>query len=115
VLTNAAPAAAGGMLASMLSDAAAEAGMRVASIQVRPDTARRNGYMRIGVRGDLVGDVVGLRQLLTALEGGMTLLSVRELSIAQPELTPAPDRPETLRVQLLVDALIATPRTGSAR
>jgi hypothetical protein len=115
VLTNAPPAAAGGMLASMLSDAAADAGMRVASIQVRPDTTRQNGYMRVGVRGELVGDIVGLQKLLMSIEGGLTLLSVRELSVVQPELTPPPGRPETLRVQLLVDALIAGPRSRSAR
>ena len=114
VLTNAPAAAAGGMLASMLSDAAADAGMRVASVQVRPDTVKRNGYMKVGVRGDLVGDVIGLQKLLTALEGGLTLLSVRELSIVQPEILSAPTRPEALRVQLVVEALIST-RSAPAR
>jgi hypothetical protein len=111
LVSRSAPAQAAGELAALIGDAAQEAGVRVASLQVRPDTARSSGYTRVAVRADLVGDVVGLSAMLAALESGLPLLDVRELSITQPELASSGGRPEALRVQLFVVGLAET-RTG---
>jgi hypothetical protein len=114
LVSRSAPAQAAGELAALIGDAAQEAGMRVASLQVRPDTVRGSGYTRVAVRADLVGDVAGLSAVLATLESGLPLLDVRELSVTQPELASAGGRPEALRVQLFVVGLAET-RTGRAR
>lgn len=99
------PAAAAGALAALVSGAAQSAGVRVSSIQVGRDSADGAVVRRISVRAELEGDIRGVAALLETLERGPTLLAVRELSITQPDPAAPADRPETLRVQLLVEGL----------
>ena len=105
----------GGSLASLLSDAAGEANVRLGSVQVRADTAGAGAFTTIGVRATATGDLRGIAALLRTLERGPTLLAVRELSITQPEPAAGDDRPEALQVQLLVEGLMLTPRAEGGR
>ncbi len=110
ILSGRTPAAAGATLAALLSGAASAAGMRLDAVEVRADSAARGAFAKVAVRGSATGDVKGLAMLLTALERGPTLLAVREIAVAQPEPAAAADRMETLRVDLLVEGLMLSPR-----
>jgi hypothetical protein len=99
------PAAAAATLASLVSGAAASAGVRTVAVQVRPDTLGKAFFTRVAVRADLVGDVQGLTALLGALERGPSLLAIRELSMSQAEPAAPLDRAEVLRAQILVEGL----------
>jgi hypothetical protein len=108
VVEGRSPAAAAGTLASLVTGAAARAGVRVNSVQPRPDSAGDGVFTRVSVRVDAVGDVYGLGAFLAALEGGPELLAVRELAINQPEPAATPDRVEELRIEMTVDGLALT-------
>jgi hypothetical protein len=105
LVDGATPSAASATLAGLVSGAAATSSMRIGSVQLRPDTTATGMFTRVAVRADLVGDVFGVTALLAILERGPTLVVVRELSVTQPDAGAAADRPEALRVQLLVEAL----------
>ena len=105
----------GGALASLLSDAAAEANVRLGSVQVRADSAGGGAFTTVGVRGTATGDIRGIAALLRTLEGGPAMLAVRELSVTQPEPAAGDERPEVLQVQLLVEGIMLTPRGKSVQ
>lgn len=109
------PATASATLAGILSGAAARANVRVGALQLNADTTSRGTFVRIGVRGEVTGDIAGVTAMLAALERGPTLLAVRELSITQPEPSAPPDHMEALRVELLVEGLMQRPVSGAAR
>jgi hypothetical protein len=108
------PQMAGAGLASSVASAAEAAGVRVGTVQVRPDSAGRNVFTRVAVRADVTGDVRGVAAFLGALEQDATLLAVRELVVSQPEPAAPADRAEALRVELLVEGLALTPRRARA-
>lgn len=108
-------AAAGASLASLVSGAAARAGVQIGSVQVRPDTAGAGTFMRIVVRAEGAGDLPAITRLLEMLEGGRTLLAVRELSITQPNPGGPAEQPESLRLELTVEGLALTPRAAPPR
>lgn len=112
VLEGETPAVAAGALAELLSNAAAESNVRLGSVQLRTDTTSRSTFSRVGVRADFTGDIIGVASMLYLLEGGAELLSIRELSITQPEPTAGDDRPEALRVSLLVEGLMLPAAKG---
>lgn len=105
----------GGALASLVSDAAAEANLRLGSIQVRPDSAGSGAFTAVAVRADLTGDIAGIAAMLATLERGPARLAVRELSITQPEPAAGDDRAEVLRIALLVEGIMLTPRDEARR
>lgn len=115
LVDGATPGAAGASLAGLLSGAAAVAGVRVASLQLRPDSASAATFTLLAVRAELVGDARGLAAMLSLLERGPTLIAVRELSINQPEPAAPPERAEMLRVQLLIEALALNRPLAPAR
>jgi len=115
ILAGDTPGAAGASLAGILSGAAALSGMRLGAVQLRGDTLSRDSFTRIGAHMDATGDIRGVAAMLAALERGPTLLSVRSLSIAQPDLTAGDDRTEALRIELEVEGLMLNPRTKAAR
>jgi hypothetical protein len=93
-------------LAILVSDYADEAAVKVSSTQPRPTTGfSATRFTRIGVRVNATADVEGLMSLLSALEGGTKLVSVRELTVTQPEPAAPDDRPEALRFELVVEGL----------
>ncbi len=109
------PASAAASLATMVSDAAADAGVKLGAIQPRVDSephslgatraAAHQVFAHVSVRGDAIGDVVALTQFLADLEHGPVLLAVRELSITQPEPAAPSSRMETLHADFTVVGL----------
>ena len=74
------PAAAAATLSSLISAAAADAGVRLGAVQPRSDVANARGspegaavarqaFVHVSVHGDLTGDVVGLAQFVSELDG----------------------------------------------
>ncbi|HYR09675.1 MAG TPA: type II secretion system protein GspM [Longimicrobium sp.] len=108
-------AASGAALASLVSGAAARAGVQMGSVQVRPDTASAGTFMRIGVRADATGDLPALTRMLALLEGGPELLAVRELAITQPSPGGPAEQPEALRMEITVQGLALVRREGLPR
>lgn len=105
VLEGESTAASGAALASLVSGAAARAGVQIGSVQVRPDTAGAGTFMRIGVRADGTGDLPAITRLLALLEGAPELLAVRALSITQPAPGGPAEQPEALRLEISVEGL----------
>jgi hypothetical protein len=113
-------ATAGATLASIVSGAAAASDAKLGSVQLRADTAARDSsgaagraFTRVAVRASLTADVRGLSRFLLALERGLTLLSIDELSITQPEPGADGTRPEMLQVELVVAGLALTARRST--
>jgi hypothetical protein len=105
VLEGGSTAASGAALASLVSGAAARAGVQIGSVQVRPDTASAGTFMRISVRADGTGDLPAITRLLAMLEGAPELLAVRALSITQPAPGGPAEQPEALRLEISVEGL----------
>jgi hypothetical protein len=101
------PAEASATLASLVSGAASEAGVKLGAVQLRPpsDTGARRAFVRIGVHADVVGDIMGITTLLGSLEHGPARLRVRELTITQPDAATPSDRIEALHAELTVEGL----------
>jgi hypothetical protein len=59
------------------------------------------------VRGDATGDVTAVTQFIAALEGGVPLIAVREMSLTQADAnaSASSDQAESLRVEFVVEAL----------
>jgi hypothetical protein len=103
------PSAAAATLASVISETAEEAGVKLGSVQVRPDSARAGTAVTlVAVRADAVGDIRGLTLLLAEIEAGVPLLRVRELSVSQPAPAAPDTQAEALRVELLIEGLART-------
>jgi hypothetical protein len=105
LLEGESPAAAGAALASLLSGTAAQAGVQLGSVQVRPDTASAGAFLRVWVRADATGDLPSITRLLTLLEGAPERLRVREISITQPSPGGPAEQPEALRLEVAVEGL----------
>jgi hypothetical protein len=105
MLGGSTPAAAAAGLASALQDIAADASVKVSAMQLQADSAGTGGVVQVGVRVTAVSDVYGLLALLRALEGGRTLLAVRELAVTQPEPAAPASKQETLRLDVMVVGL----------
>jgi len=104
------PSSAAATLASLVSSAARDAGVRLGAVQVRADSVGKTRFVRVAVQADATGDIRGVTRFLASLEGGTILLSVRELSVSS--LSPgAPDtQAEALRVEIVVEGLASTGR-----
>jgi hypothetical protein len=109
ILGGDSPATASATLAGIISGAAARANVRVGALQLHADTASKSTFVRVGVRGEVTGDIAGVTAMLASLERGPTMLAIRELSITQPELAAASDQMESLHVELVVEGLMQRP------
>lgn len=114
LMGGATPAVAAGALSGLVAEMAAGTGVQLGSVQVRSDSAAASLLTSVTVRGTWTGDIRGTTQMLQALERGPKLLSIRELSISQPDLGAPGDRPEVLRVEFVIEAL-ALPAAGGER
>jgi Type II secretion system (T2SS), protein M subtype b len=110
LLTAPSAAAAAAVLASTLGELADSAAMRVASMQLRADSAVAGALTVVGVRLAGIGDVAGLAGFLRAVEGGDAPFVVRELSVMQPDPGAADAKPEVLRIDVLIEALVRVTR-----
>jgi hypothetical protein len=109
------PATASATLAGIVSGAAARGNVRIGALQLSSDTAARGMFTRIGVHGDATGDIAGITAMLASLEGGPTLLAVKDLSITQPEPGAPADRAEALRIEMTVVGLMLRQTAGQAK
>jgi len=105
IFTEASSAAGVAGLAAKLDDMASNAGVKIATLQLRADSAPQRAIARIGVRMTGTTDVAGLSELLRLADTTDTLLVVRELSVSQAEPAAPQTRPEALRIELLVEAM----------
>lgn len=92
-------------LASLVSGAAAGAGIELGAISIRPDTTKDRVFSRPSVKGDARGDIMGLARFLAAVEGGSTILVVRQLAVTQPEPGAPGDRAEALRIEFVIEGI----------
>lgn len=126
LLAGASSADAGATLASVLSAAAAESGVKLGAVQIRiagrammaADKSRQRNaaasavFARVRAQGDVTGDVRGLTRFLLTLERGPLRLAVRDLTVTQSDPVGAAGRSETLHADIVVEglAMAARPR-----
>jgi hypothetical protein len=133
ILSGDSPAAAGAVLAGIVSGAASVSGMRMGAIQVQTSpspgheralTETRDAtlgrrqqpvFVRVAVSAEATGDILGLTRLMRQLERGPAALAVRRISIAQPEPAAGDDRPEMLHVEMLVEGIALASRARAER
>src|SRR5215211_2950642 len=96
------PSAVSARLAAKLEELADDNSIMVTALQLRSDSVVTNGLARIEVRVAGVTDITGLGGFLRAVEGNVTPLVVRDLSVSQQEPTAADSKPEALRIDLLI-------------
>jgi len=100
-------AATAATLASVVSDAATTNGLRLGALQASGDSAgaKSGGLVHLRVRGDATGDVTAVMGFFAALESGVPLIAVREVSVTQGEPNASADKPESLHVEFALEAL----------
>jgi len=106
ILSGPTPSAAAATLAAVLGDMASDAAVKVSAMQLNADSVASNSLAQVGVRMTAIADVYGLMALLRAIEGGDTLLVVREIAVNQPEPAAPANKQESLRVEVSVAALV---------
>jgi hypothetical protein len=114
LIGGATPAAAAAALALLLSDRADSTGVALTSESVRADTGFIYGFARARVRLTASADVRGLTRFLARVEGSAHLLAVREMTLSQTDPGAGDDRPENLRIELVVEALVRRTTTEEA-
>jgi hypothetical protein len=113
VLAGGSPSASGAELAALVSGAAARAGVETGAVQLRADTASGVTFRRVSVRLDGTGDLGGILRLLRIIEGGPERLVVRELAIHQPHAGGPAEQPESLRLEMTIEALAFATAAGT--
>lgn len=109
------PPAAGALLSSLLSNGADSTGFVISSESVRGDTGFTHGFARTRIRLSGSADIRGLTHFLAKIEGSPHLLAVRDLTVAQSDPGAGEDRPETLRIEMVVEALVRPTASTRAR
>lgn len=100
------PAAAAAALSTMVSDIAEATSVKLGTVRLRVDTTRARGrFVRVGVAANATGDIRGVTDLLVGLEQHFPALSIRELTISQPDIGAPGERPEMLRMDFVVEGL----------
>lgn len=92
-------------LASTLEELSDRNAIKVTALQIRADSVARGGLARVEVRLSGITDVTGLAGFLAAVEAGPTPVVVRELDVSQPEPAAADNKPEALRIDVLVSGI----------
>jgi hypothetical protein len=104
-VTGEQPAAAGATLISAVNAAARTAGVQIGALQVETDTTKGQEVAYVRVRGDGAGDISGITRFLATIEGGVPLLSIRELAITPTDPHITNDKPETMRLNFVIEGL----------
>jgi hypothetical protein len=112
LLTGRSVADAAASLASTLEELATEDGLKIAAVQIRPDTLIVRSLAHVAVRITGTSDVTGLATFLHDVEDSERTLVVRELSVSQPDPVAPESKPEALRVELLVEGLALIQKSG---
>lgn len=102
-------AVSGATLASAVAGIAALSGLELGALHVRHDSTTTGGVYTLAVRGEAGGGIREVMEFLAAVEAQPAWLAVRELAIGTPDPAAARSRPETLRVQFLIEGLALNP------
>lgn len=113
LLAGASASAVAAALAATLEDLSDRNAIKVTALQIRADSVVRGGIARAEVRLSGITDVTGLAGFLAAVEAGPTPVVVRELDVSQPEPTAADNKPEALRIDVLVSGVGLVKANGS--
>jgi hypothetical protein len=106
------PAAGGAALAALVSSAATHAEITMGALDIRADTMARGPILPVRVHARATGDIHGLAALLATLERGPTRLVVRALTVQSADPAAAPDRPEVLHAEFVVEGVWRRPGQG---
>jgi hypothetical protein len=117
VLHSTSPAEAASTLAMLVNEFADSASIHLGAVTVRSDSSFTRGFATATVRATATGDVEGLMTFLQFIEDGDITLGVRELTVTQPDPAAPSSKPETLRFEVVIRALVRNPDnpTGSGR
>ncbi len=93
------------MLASVIADAADANGVHLSSLQPGVDSSSHSLIVPIVVGVSGAGDIRGVSGMLRDLEGGMPLVDVRQITIAQSDPNAPASQMETLHIELTARGL----------
>jgi hypothetical protein len=113
LVSGATPAQAAAALTSIVSSAAADAKVTLGAAEPWYDTTTSNALVPVRVRAMATGDVTGLARMISSLESGPTLVAIRELTITQSDIAAPDERPEALRIDLVVEGLTVAGRVST--
>jgi hypothetical protein len=105
LIIAATPGAGSAQLASLVTTAAEESGVRGGTLQTDADTVRVGSFGRAAVRIELTGDINGVMEFLRRLETDSLLLRIRALTLSQSDPSADDSKPEVLRADIRVEAL----------
>lgn len=109
ILIAPSPSAGAALLASLVADAADSSRVKILATQLHADSAASGSLARLSVRITAVGDVAGLVTFLRTIESGDVVLAVEELAISPSDPAGSDDKPEALRLELVVAGLARAP------
>jgi Type II secretion system (T2SS), protein M subtype b len=105
MLTGTSAAAAAADLASSVDQIATASRLKVASMQLRADSAVTGALATVAVRVSGTTDVAGLAAFLRTVEANDAPLVVRELTVSQSEPAAPQSKPEALHVDVVVEGI----------
>ena len=105
LLSGQSSSAAAADLTALAGQIAADARVKVNALQIFADSALSGTVAHVRVRMTGVADVTGLAAFLRAVEGGDTPLVVRELVVTQPDAAAPSSKPETLRIEVVIEGI----------
>lgn len=92
-------------LAALVSDAADDNAVHLASLQPRADSVQGSLLVPVTVTVSATGDSRGVTGLLAELESGAPLVEVRDVTISQPDPAAPADHMEALHMDLTIRGL----------
>lgn len=105
--------AAAAAFASAIAGTATTNGIRIGSLQANSDSTAvdSGGVRRIRLRGEGSGDLHAVAHFLAALEDGLPLIAIRELSITREKSNAPGSQLESIHIDFEVEAM-TYPHTG---
>lgn len=100
------------IFAGAVRSAAEAAGLRLRSLAVSVDSARRQRstgptqLVRIRARGDAIGDMESMAQFLSTIDASTPRIAVPSMSMSTNDVYALPNRPEQLRTEFVMSALV---------
>jgi type II secretion system (T2SS) protein M len=109
LLNGDSPSASGATLEGVLSQAAMMSKVQLGAVELQSDSGGKTIFEHVAVRASANGDIRGLTNMLAQLERGPALLSIKQLSITQPEMDAGLNRMESLHMELVVEGISLFP------
>lgn len=102
-------------LARRIQQAADDAGAELMAIQSLKSDRLAGGLDALRARVSVAGDFDAVIYFLAAIENGPERIAVREMLLAQPEISIPPARVETIRAEFVVEGLANGDSTSGVR